>query len=81
MERFGHKGKKRKKYGFILKWQKIVEILDGIQKEMFEKAKESFHKKIMKAEDWKGFMNYINGANIVLTPWYNCYVFLFAKEI
>ena len=47
--------------GFILKLQKIVEILDGIQKEMFEKAKESFHKKIMKAEDWKGFMNYING--------------------
>lgn len=43
--------------------------MDGIQKEMFEKAKESFHKKIMKAEDWKGFMNYINGANIVLTPW------------
>ena len=69
MERFGHKGRNQRKLQLNLKIHKVVEILDGIQKEMFEKAKKGFHKKIMKAEDWKGFMNHINGANIVLTPW------------
>jgi len=46
-----------------------LEILEGIQKEMFQKAQDGFHQKIKKADDWKSFMNYLNGANIVLTPW------------
>lgn len=43
---------------------------------MFQKAYDNFYAKVKEANDWKVFMNHLNGANIVLTPW-----FLFKKKV
>ena len=43
--------------------------MEGIQNDMFAKAKENFHNKKKEASDWKTFMSNINKANVVLTPW------------
>ena len=36
---------------------------------MYIKAKERFHDKEKKANNWDEFLNHLNNKNVVLTPW------------
>ena len=49
--------------------KETVTLLDLIQKQMFERAKDKMYAKVKKANDWASFMTLLNAGNTVLTPW------------
>jgi len=51
--------------------EKIKELLEVIQKRMFQKAKDELNKKTAEAYDYDQFIKLVNDKNIVLTPWCN----------
>jgi prolyl-tRNA synthetase len=51
--------------------EKIKELLEVIQKRMFQKAKDELNKKTAEAYDYDQFIKLVTDKNIVLTPWCN----------
>ena len=49
--------------------QDTTNMLEAIQKQMFDKAKQNMSNKIKTANDWKTFMTHLNAGNAVLVPW------------
>jgi len=47
----------------------MTELLVKIQNEMFKKAKEARDSHLKVVDNWKDFMEALNGKNICLTPW------------
>lgn len=48
---------------------RVPEILESIQRSLFEKAKRNLDSRIIKASNWADFMQALNARNFVLTPW------------
>jgi prolyl-tRNA synthetase len=49
----------------------IPQLLERIQRDMFDRAKEIRDSHYKEASTWAEFMDALNGKNIVLTPWCN----------
>ena len=49
--------------------EKLLEELETIQNEMYQKALATRDSRIKEANDWDGFMTELNHRNLILTPW------------
>lgn len=49
--------------------EKLLEELDNIQSQMYERAVQERDQRIKKADNWETFMSELNSRNLVLTPW------------
>lgn len=58
---------------------KVSDLMDKIQREMFQKANDDFQNKVKEASDWKTFMSLLNNANVVLTPWFILFLFYYVN--
>ena len=47
----------------------VSKLLQTIQKDMFEKARNEFHEHIIKVRDWKDFVPALDANNVCLIPW------------
>jgi prolyl-tRNA synthetase len=65
---FRHTGEKAQ-----LKWDSLKTelpvLLEKIQDDMLQKAKQRFNDKAKEASSWQEFMIHLNSRNVVLTPW------------
>lgn len=48
---------------------KIPEILDDLQRDLFNKAKELYDAHRVIVDEWKGFVPALNKKNVILAPW------------
>jgi len=51
--------------------ERLKQILDDIQREMFEKAKKERDERLSTVLNWKEFMDELNKKNLCLAPWCN----------
>ena len=51
--------------------EEIKGILDKMQKEMLERARQVYYSRIKRCQDWKGFMDALSAKCVTLCPWCN----------
>lgn len=64
--------KRHNKQVLTLDWDsldRVKDILEEIQHEMYVTQKETLQSRVKNARDWDEFLTFLNAKNLVLTPW------------